>query len=131
VKPIALSSSLPTGPKVDRLKRPQPTGITKTNKCSDAPKLTRKDIQEIRKENRELRRQGLGDPEAEAVFEALAKKVLEEEDEDYEPESAEYHPPLRKKKKLSPGVELLSRMADRMSALQEIEKVCKNFFLNI
>ncbi len=95
MKPVALSSSLPTGPKVGRRKRSQPTGITKTNKCSDEPKLIRKDIQEIQNENRELRRQGLGDPEAEAVFEALTKKVLEEEDEDYE--FAEYQTPLRKK----------------------------------
>lgn len=90
--------------------------------------MTRKDIEDIRKENRELRKRGFGDSEAEAEFEALAKKVLEEEEEDYEPESSEYRPPPRKKNKLSPGVQLLSQMADRMSALEDIEKVRECFW---
>lgn len=66
----------------------------------------------IRKENDNLRDQGLLDEAAEAEFEAMAMQVDVEEEA-----------PPRKKKKLSAGVELLARMADSVHNITALQKV--------
>lgn len=105
VVPVALSSSLPSGPKVGRSKATSGPG-------SRTKKMTRADVDAIRKENDQLREQGLLDKAAEAEFEAMALQVDIEEGE-----------PPRKKKKLSAGVELLARMAESVHNITAIQEV--------
>lgn len=106
MEPVAQSSSLPKGRRVGSAKR--------KGAKSDASKLSKEDIEAIRKENKALRESGLAADGEDDEFEALAKAV---EDEDHE------ELPAYKRRKMNSSAVMMTKVVEKLDSFRDIEQV--------
>lgn len=111
MKPVAISSSLPREPARSPA-RAQPSSSQLTVKST---RLTREDLEEIARQNKELEESGLGDPE-EGAFTLKRLQDLEESDG-----------PPAKKSKMSTSAQMISKVFNTLGDLQQLEKVLQSW----